>query len=449
MTIGQVGGPGPSPTPNTVTQLHTGAAGATNGQMVSDKNMSERNLALFNAASNWSKPEGTQTALEDLPKVKIAQESALIDEWDEAIDTNPGEVPLQTLTGILRKLFDGAFANKCKKLLLVSDKGQILMTRRGLGAEMYAHIEGEKNYKKEKHLSIDDNLTLSVLRALYRDNTVQKFLPLNGAVGRGPAAADMPDDKDAPDNMGSRPGSRRGSGLGHESGSESEFELDSGAIFSGVLCHRFTSPDAILCHRMANEPGVDINEDNIQNGASGFDKDIFDRDAGLTEERNQLHSSSEGLEGSAGSESVHSWIYTRPFVHPETSSGTRSAEQTIPEQIVQPAANELKVDSSPSIKPIGGADSIQEDSIYMEVKIAPEGIATQAEIMGGNVDSRVTPLPSPSSSTSVDTLVDASTDNGARIAENLKKFEARERIDYSIKRGVPRAREVLSEVTRL
>jgi hypothetical protein len=423
MTIGQVGGAGPtpSPTPNIVTQVHAGAAGDTNGQVVSDKNMSKRNLDLFNAASKWSKPEGTQAELADMEKVKIAEKSVHIDDWDEAIDTNPGEVPLQTLTGILRKLFDNAFANKCKKLLLVSDKGQILMTRRGLGAEMYAHIEGEENYKKEMHLSIDDNLTLSVLRALYRDNTVQKFLPLNGAVGRKPAAADMPDDTDASDYIGSR----RGSGPGYESGSESESEIDSGAIFSNVLCYRFTSPDAILCHRLANERGVDVSADHIQNDASGFDKDIFDRDAGLTEERNLVHSDSGSL------------------------------EQITPEQILSAAANELRIDMSSPVKASDDSDSENESFISVDLLITPENVKTTTTTMNSGVASKVTGLPSPSPSPSSSPAPAViSSDNqvrdvsDVRYRKNLAAFDARPKTEIDYEKGLPIPNEA-TEVTHL
>ncbi|HEY4074878.1 MAG TPA: hypothetical protein VGM52_17410 [Herbaspirillum sp.] len=434
MTIGQVGGAGPAPSPNIDTQLRAGAAEDTNGHMVASEHLSKRDRAIFNAASQWSKPGGTQTALQDMKQVKIAESSRQIEDWDEAIDSNPGELPLQNLTKILREIFKSAIDdNKCKKLLLVSSKGQIMMTRQNNGAEMYAHIEGEKNYKKEIHLSIGDKLTLSVLRALYSDNIVKKFLPLNGAVGRDPAADDMPDDTDAPHNNGSQSGSRRGSGPGFVPGNESKIKFDPvpdpdpdhGSANSDVLCvHVGGSNIDTLCIRMSDKRGADVTADHIQSDASDFDIETFNRDAGLTEERNVLH------------------------------SNFGSVEQVIPKQIVSPAASELRVDTSSSVRPINDSDPVIDNLMYMEVKITPENVVTTMSTMDGGIDSKTTELPLPlplplSSPPSSPAPAVTPLDNGVddeRFRKNLADFDAIPKAHIDYKHGLVMTEDA---VTRL
>lgn len=144
------------------------------------------------------------------------------------------------------------------------------------------------------------------------------------------------------------------------------------------------------------------------------------------------------LDGS-GSADFREFVSTWPHIYREAEPSARSAEQTIPKQVMSAADGELRVDTPLSIRPIADADSTQENLIYTEVTITPEGIVTQVETIDGHVDAKITPLPTLSLSPApVDTSTDALTDNDAKIEENLNRFNARERIDYSIKKGVPR-----------
>ncbi|MDB5992281.1 MAG: hypothetical protein JWQ10_3684 [Herbaspirillum sp.] len=143
-------------------------------------------LPCLDSVNDWSRPGGTPAALEKRQRVKIRDESELINAWNRVMeDGNPEGKTLQDLTLILTQLMVDASRNKCNELSLASDHGRITLKVKSDGrANTYVPDpnNGPKE-KKEKSALINDELTLSALRALYDESAVNDFLSGRYPVG--------------------------------------------------------------------------------------------------------------------------------------------------------------------------------------------------------------------------------------------------------------------------
>jgi hypothetical protein len=136
-------------------------------------------LPCLDSVNDWSRPGGTPAALEKRQRVKIREESESINALNRVMEEgNPEGKSLQDLTLILTQLMVDASRNKCNELSLASDHGRITLKVKSDGrANTYIPVpnNGPKE-KKEKSALINDELTLSVLRALYGESAVNDFL---------------------------------------------------------------------------------------------------------------------------------------------------------------------------------------------------------------------------------------------------------------------------------
>jgi hypothetical protein len=135
--------------------------------------ISKTNLALFSAADTGGGALGGVT---------VSGLDSLMNEWSDAvIGGNPKGKTLHDLTTILYFFFrntegDGAPGH----IFLTSDRGdvRIASSYRGWGS-LKVYTRAANNYSeyfKEKHSQFNDRLTLTVMRALHPEGTVQRFL---------------------------------------------------------------------------------------------------------------------------------------------------------------------------------------------------------------------------------------------------------------------------------
>jgi len=171
--------PIPSAPPINAVQSPARAMRNSRGQTLTRDDISADDLSVLIAANDWWKPGGTPAAFAKLPHVKIREKLEEIKALERVMEGgNPEGKTLQDLTLILASLFLDAHKNESNRLCLAGDYGQMTLERECDGSvRTYAHVANNyREFKREKHAGINDELTLSVLRALYNESAVNNLL---------------------------------------------------------------------------------------------------------------------------------------------------------------------------------------------------------------------------------------------------------------------------------
>jgi hypothetical protein len=159
--------------------------------------MSDGDRLLLESAAIWAEEDGEADASTSMPDVKIASISPTFESLENAISKTGSstegvikegaiqDIPLSSMTDILKRIFQEVKEHGCGRLLLASKRGQLLMEQNGAGiktsciqsAEAIRTAESlEQNETAvEFHESLDDHLTYAVLHKLYGEEIAAQF----------------------------------------------------------------------------------------------------------------------------------------------------------------------------------------------------------------------------------------------------------------------------------
>jgi hypothetical protein len=178
--------------------LQSNAASSLRHQPESDVlEMSDGDRLLLESAAIWAEADDGTDVSTSMPDVKIASISPAFESLENAISKTGRsteraikedaiqDIPLSSMTDILKRIFQEVKEHGCGRLLLASKRGQLLMEQNGAGIKTSCIQSAEASGTAESleqnetavefHESLDDHLTYAVLHKLYGEEIATQF----------------------------------------------------------------------------------------------------------------------------------------------------------------------------------------------------------------------------------------------------------------------------------